>query len=512
MANQFLLGIDNGGTMAKAALFSLDGRAVAVAGAKSETLAPAPGWSEFDMRQLWSAVAGAVRQVLAVSSVAPHEIACVACTGHGNGIYLVDAAGEPVRPAIFSADTRARGYVERWNADGIGQIVRPKTMQSLWPGQPNALLAWLRDHEPQAYARTRWVLMCKDFIRLKLTGQAAAELTDMSGTSLMDVGTARYDRDILARFGIEDAFDKLPPLCLSADLCGEVTPAAAAETGLAAGTPVAGGLFDIDACGLASALLDDRDVGIVLGTWGINQYVSPAPAADDDVFMTARYCVPGQYLMIEASPTSAGNLEWMIAQLLPDCAGGGETPQADVYDRVNEIIARRRPEDSAVIFLPFLYGSNSHPDATGTLVGLSSRCDRGDVLRAVYEGVVFAHQDHLQRLLNARRRPERIRASGGATRSDVWMQIAADVLQLPVEIPEGAELGALGAAICAAVAVGLYPDYPSACAAMVRIARRFEPDPRRADVYRVKYERYRRLLAALHIAWPELSTRGPGGG
>ncbi len=504
MADTFLLGIDNGGTVVKAALFSLDGREVAVAAGKSETLSPAPGWTEFDMDKLWSAVATAVRQVLATAAVAPRQIACIACTGHGNGIYLVDAAGQPVRPAILSADTRARSYVERWTAEGIGQAVRPKTMQSLWPGQPNALLAWLRDREPQAYAKTRWVLMCKDFIRLKLTGQAAAELTDMSGTSLMDVGTAQYDRDILRQFGIADAFDKLPPLRLSADLCGTVTPAAAAETGLAIGTPVAGGLFDIDACGLSSSLLSERDVGIVLGTWGINQYVSPTPAAGDDVFMTARYCVPGQYLMVEASPTSAGNLEWMIAQFLPDPAGGDSEPDGAVYDRVNQLVAGTQPEDTPVLFLPFLYGSHAHPDATGTLVGLSNHCNRGHVLRAVYEGVVFAHQDHLERLLKNRNRPERIRASGGATRSDVWMQIAADAWQTPVEIPDGAELGALGAAICAAVAVGIYPDYPSACANMVRIARRFEPDPRRADLYRAKYARYRQLLSALHPAWQKL--------
>lgn len=504
MATRFLLGIDNGGTVAKAALFSLDGREVAVAAEKTETLSPAPGWIEFDMDKLWSAVGTAVRQVLAASAIDPRQIACVACTGHGNGIYLVDAAGRPVRPAIFSADSRARSYVERWTAEGIGRAVRPKTMQSLWPGQPNALLAWLRDHEPQAYARSRWVLMCKDFVRLKLTGEAAAELTDMSGTSLMDVGTARYDRDIPRQFGIEDACEKLPPLRLSADLCGQVTRAAAAATGLAAGTPVAGGLFDVDACGLSSALLSDRDVGIVMGTWGINQYVSPTPAVSDEVFMTARYCVPGQFLMIEASPTSAGNLEWTIAQFLPDQASGSEGTGKHRYDRANQLVSETPPEDSPLLFLPFLYGSNSHPDATGTLVGLSSRSSRGHVLRAVYEGVVFAHQDHLQRLLKSRSRPERIRASGGATRSDVWMQIAADALQTPVEIPEGAELGALGAAICAAVAARIYPDYASACAAMVRIARRFEPNPSRADVYQAKYARYRQLLSALYPAWQNL--------
>jgi L-xylulokinase len=156
------------------------------------------------------------------------------------------------------------------------------------------------------------------------------------------------------------------------------------------------------------------------------------------------------------------------------------------------------------VFLPFLYGSNAHPDATGTLVGLNVCYDRRHVLRAVYEGVVFAHRTHLERLLAFRGPPERIRASGGATRSDVWMQIMADVFQVPVEVPEGTELGALGAAICAAVAVGLHNDYRVACDAMVRIARSFEPHLRWAEVYEAKYFRYKRLIEALQPAWSEL--------
>ena len=245
MAGTFLLGIDNGGTVAKAALFSLDGGEVAVAARKSETLAR-PGWTEFDMDKLWSAVAAAVRQVLATAAIDQRSPASRARGTATESTWSTPRASRCARRSI--PPIRGRGYVERWTAEGIGRAVRPKTMQTLWPGQPNALLAWLRDHEPEAFARTRWVLMCKDFIRLKLTGQAAAELTDMSGTSLMDVGTGQYDRDILRQFGIE-TYEKLPPLRLSADICGEVTAAAAAETGLAAGTPVAGGLFDIDACG-----------------------------------------------------------------------------------------------------------------------------------------------------------------------------------------------------------------------------------------------------------------------
>ena len=187
---KYLLGIDNGGTIAKAAVIALDGREVAVASRKTEMLSPRPGHTERDMDRLWQATAEAMRQVLAESRVPPQDIACVATTGHGNGLYLVDKQGRPVRNGIISTDTRAKDYVARWNADGMAKAVLPLTMQCLWPGQPNALLAWLRDNEPDVMRRAGWVLMCKDYVRFRLTGQIAAERTDMSGTNLMSVPPA----------------------------------------------------------------------------------------------------------------------------------------------------------------------------------------------------------------------------------------------------------------------------------------------------------------------------------
>lgn len=505
MTQPYLLGIDNGGTVAKAAVFTRDGREVAVAATKSDSLSPQPGWVEFDAEQLWRATASSVRQVLAQAGIDPHAIAAVACTGHGNGLYLVDAAGAPVRPAIYSTDARAEAIVQRWRADGVDQQVLPKTMQALWPGQPNALLAWLQEHEPDALRRACWVLMCKDFIRLRLTGTARAELTDMSGTSLLNVATADYDPEILAAFGIGAQQGKLPPLCLAAEVCGTVTAAAAAQTGLAAGTPVAGGLFDVDACAVSSALTDESQLGMVLGTWGINQYVSPTPVTGGRVFMTTRYCIPGFYLMIEGSATSASNLEWFLAQFFPAEIRAAEAQGQDVYAQVNRLVAETQPQDTGLLFCPFLYGSNMAPEATGTLLGLRDRYQRGHVLRAIYEGVVFGHLTHVERLLRVRAMPERIRASGGAARSDVWMQILADVFQRPVEVPAGTELGALGAALCAAVAVGLYPDYPAACHGMVRFARTFTPDPARGVWYQSKYRRYQRFLEVMEPVWQELA-------
>jgi L-xylulokinase len=503
MPAKYLLGIDNGGTVAKAALFTCDGREVAVASSKTEAITPRPGWIEFDMDRLWQATAASVRQAIARSGVPAREIAAVACTGHGNGLYLVDDGGRPVRTAIFSADCRARSYVERWTAEGVDRAVRPKTMQALWPGQPNAILAWIADHQPEVLRKTRWALMCKDFVRMRLTGEAWGELTDMSGTSLLDVGTCQYDSAVLEAFGIAAIRDKLPPLRLSADVCGSVTAVAAEETGLVAGTPVAGGMFDIDACALSSALTDESQLGMTFGTWGINQYVSPAPVVDD-VFMTSRYCLPGYYLMLEGSATSASNLEWFLGQWFPDAAAAAGTPGQSPYDSVNRWVAESDPAQSGLLFFPFLYGSNVAADASACLVGMNAGHGRKDVARAVYEGVVFGHRTHLDRLLRFRAMPERIRASGGAARSDAWMQIAADVFQVPVEVPEGTELGALGAAICASVAVGVHADYRAACAAMVRLSRRFAPNPDLAGVYRAKFARYQQFLKVMEPAWKSL--------
>ena len=500
MSQTYLLGIDNGGTAAKAAIFGLDGRELAATRAVTEIVSPQPDQAELDAEQLWQKTVENIRWLL--HNIAPQDIAAVACTGYGNGLYLVDDRGRPVRPGVSSADMRARSYVERWKAQGIGSAVRPRTMQSLWPGQPNALLAWLQDHEPDALRRARWVLMCKDYIRFRLTGEAYAELTDMSGTSLLDVRSGQYSQEILDAFGIGGLREKLPPLRLPHDICGHVTAEAAEATGLIAGTPVAGGLFDIDACALSSALFDEDTLGMTLGTWGINQYVSTTPVVDG-VLMTSRYCVPGYYLILEGSATSAGNLEWFMVHWLEGEDRIALAEGRSLYERISQLVAESAQDVSGPLFLPFLYGSNTEPAASGCLVGLNAEHTCGDVLRAVFEGVVFAHRTHWDRLLKVRTSPTGIRASGGAARSDVWMQMIADTFQVPVQVPDGSELGALGAAICAAVAVGCYADYPSACEAMVRVSRNFEPNAQLESYYAAKYARYCRLVAALNDFWQE---------
>jgi L-xylulokinase len=498
---KYLMGIDNGGTVIKAGLYDLDGREMAVATSKTRMLMPTPGYAERDANDLWEANVQAISTVIRTSGIDPGEILAVAATGHGNGLYLVDERGIPVYPGIYSTDTRARQYVQQWSSDGTSERVLPKIMQSLWAGQPVALLAWFRDHQPEVLRQTRWIFMCKDYLRYRLTGEAYAEITDMSGSSLMNVRDVTYDQELLQAYGIEAYAAKLPPLKHSADICGHVTNAAAEKTGLKEGTPVAGGLFDIDACGIATGMTTAEKLCLVVGTWSINQYISPTPIVSKSIFMTSLYCIPGYWLVLEGSPTSASNLEWFVTEFLGEAQTLAEQAGRSIYDLCNEWVAHVAPEESHVIFLPFLYGTNAGWDAQACFLGLNGRHRRAHVLRAIYEGVIFAHKTHIEKLLAFRDPPQVIRLTGGAARSTVWVQMFADVLQLPIEITAGTELGTLGAAICAGVAARQFASFEHAVAGMVRVARTYTPDLTKKGLYAQKYATYRKAVETLGPLW-----------
>jgi L-xylulokinase len=343
--------------------------------------------------------------------------------------------------------------------------------------------------------------MCKDYIRYKLTGNLHAELTDMSGTSLLNQQIRMYDADLLKIFGIEEVIDKLPPLVTTSEICGVVTKEASEITGLAEGTPVAGGMFDIDAAGLASGMVDETSLCMIAGTWGNNQYISKNPVISEKVFMTTCYSIPGYYLMLEGSATSASNLEWFVNEFFREEKERFKEKGSYIFEFCNELVADTKPEDSNIIFLPFLYGSNVHPNAKSCFIGIDGWNSRGQVLRAIYEGIVFSHKTHVEKLLQFREMPKVIQLTGGAKNSREWLQIFADVFQVPIEIPGGTELGTLGAAIAAGVASEVYGSYEEAVKKMVKVASVIEPDSNYSDLYKEKYSRYNNATRHLNEFW-----------
>ena len=279
--------------------------------------------------------------MLKESGIDPKSIRAVAVCGHGKGLYLWGKDGRPVRPGILSTDNRAYAYPEKWRKSGAEAAAFRYTCQHILASQPTSLLAWLADNEPWTIERTKYIFACKDYIRFRLSGEACAELTDYSGDGFVNLYTGDYDGRILRELGLSGVSGCLPPLVLSTERCGYVSRQAAIDTGLAEGTPIAGGMFDIDACAIAAGVTDTEHACMVAGTWSINELLLSEPVVDGRVLMNSMYCLPGYYLVEESSPTSAGNLAWYIKEMLKDLQDFFRKSGGNIYDEdFKEVLVR----------------------------------------------------------------------------------------------------------------------------------------------------------------------------
>lgn len=493
MRMRYYLGIDNGGTNTKAAVFDETGKQVAAASESTRMVYLRPGFVERDMEEMWQANCAVIKSAVAKAGIRPEDIRSIAICGHGKGLYLWGKNGQPVRRGIASTDNRAISYQERWKRDGTELAAFELTCQHIMACQPIPLLAWLRDNEPECLNEVKYIFACKDYIRFRMTGEAFAERTDFSGSGLLNLHTGNYDERILGLFGMEQLAGALPPLMDAVDICGYVTAEAAALTGLCEGTPVAGGMFDIDACALSAAVVDDKHVCMVAGTWSINEFALTKPVVDGRVLMNSLFCMPGRYLIEESSATSAGNLAWYLRNF-----ADGE----DIYGEANHLAESVDAQELSPVFLPFIMASNVNPNAKGAFVGINANHTKGHMVRSIYEGIAFCHRWHYEKLLDLMDKPPvSIRLVGGVANSAVWTQIFADVMKCPVETSSVEETGAHGAAIAAAVAVGDMPDITSALKSMVELSEPVLPNERNLEVYDKKYELYKSIIDRLDPIW-----------
>jgi len=502
MAKRHIIAFDAGGTAVKAAVYDERGAELAVAGATMAPLHPAPGWLERDPESMWAAICGASRQALGKAGVAPSSVAVVGLTGYGNGLFLLDRQGKPTRNAVLSPDLRAQAIVADWRASGVEDALLPLIHHRQWPGKPAPLIAWLAAHEPETLARAAHAMFCKDYLRFRLTGGLGLEISELSSGGLADQAKRRFEPAILDRLGL-GAYarlygDSVEPLTLF----GAVSEAAAAETGLVAGTPVSAGYADGPAMALGLGAVDDRLISVIAGTWGLNQLVSRTLPADVAMSVSIAGARPGEFVITEAGPTSASAFEWFVEAVVRPSDGAGRD-HAALLASCDDLAARAR-SDGAPYFLPYLNGRLDQAAARGAFVGLASWHGLPEMIRAVFEGVAFEHRWHIDQLLAGRPRPHAARFGGGAARSAPWLEIFAAAIDLPLELAATSELGALGAAIVAAVGVGLYPDLETAVAAMTRVDRRIEPDPELVETLARRRTIYGELRDALQPVWAKL--------
>lgn len=481
MSDPLVLAIDSGGTAVKVALIDAQGRITAQRHAEVTTTHHPDGRVERDADGFWSATAQAIRALM--QDTEPSRIVAVGCSGYGNGIFLVDAQGRPTHPGIVSVDHRAQPLIDRIEADGRAARIAALNGHRPWGGQTVMQLAHLADTRPDIMAATRWGMSCKDFIRFRLTGEAKSDPTDASGGGLMDLTAGGYATGVLDLLGHPELIDKLPPLTASAAPAGHVSARAAAETGLPPGLPVAGGMMDVAACALGAGLNGGDRMVMIAGTWAINGIeVAPDPDSPPAI-LNMIHRDGAARLVAEGSPSSAANLGWYMSRAI-----GGQLTAAEAVALIPDCPVQTR----RCHFLPYVHGP--HP-RMGGFVALTASDDQASMIRAICEGVAFQHRRHAEALLPFAGGdwPQAIRLTGGAARSPEWAQIFADICQRPVEVVEAEEVGALGAAICAAVAGGLHPDLTTAIADMSRIGRTYAPNRDHAAFYDDRYREFLRL-------------------
>ncbi|MBJ8415675.1 FGGY-family carbohydrate kinase [Citrobacter cronae] len=483
----FWLGIDCGGTYLKAGLYDAKGHEHGINRQSLQTVSPLPGYAERDMRQLWQQCIATIAGLLKRTGVSGEQIKGVGISAQGKGLFLLDKQDKPLGNAILSSDRRAMDIVQRWQQDGIPAQLYPITRQTLWTGHPASLLRWVKENEPQRYAQIGCVMMGHDYLRWCLTGVKGSEESNISESNLYNMTTGQYDPRLTQWLGISEVDNALPPIVGSAEICGEITAQTAAITGLAAGTPVVGGLFDVVSTALCAGIEDEHTLNAVMGTWAVTSGIAHG-LRDHEAhpYVYGRYVNDGQYIVHEASPTSSGNLEWFTAQW-------GELS----FDEVNQAVASLPKASSNLLFLPFLYGSNAGLEMTSGFYGMQALHTRAHLLQAIYEGVVFSHMTHLNRMRERFTQVHTLRVTGGPAHSNVWMQMLADVSGLRIELPQVEETGCFGAALAARVGTGVYRNFSDAQRSLQHPVRTLLPDATAHVNYQRKYRQYQNLITAL---------------
>lgn len=496
-----LLGIDNGLTVTKAVLFDVDGTPLAIARRRVPQAIPQPRHVERDMHGLWNATADAIAEAIASSGRPASDIAAVAATAHGDGIYLLDGDRQPLGPAILSLDSRAAGIVADWAAGCVAGQALTMTGQTPHAAAPSALLAWIKAREPERYRRIGHVLACKDWLRFCLAGTIGTDRTDAS-TSFTDVRDQGYSRPALRLFGVEELFGALPPMHGPAEVVGRVTGGAAARCGLAEGTPVACGLHDVTASALGIGAHREGVLAVVAGTYSINEIVSSQPRVDARWF-SRNAITPGRWNNMAISPASAANYDWFLSALCQREQAAADAAGRSVHAVLADEIGAALAEPSTVLFHPYLFGSPHGAMASASFVGLRGWHDRGTMLRAVLEGIAFNHCHHIDALRDGFVVRE-LRLTGGASRNPTFAQMFANVLATPVTVTDTDEAAAWGAALCAGAGVGLYPSPQDDPRDLERHSTVYSPEADRIGAYQARYRLFRQVAETLAPLWPEI--------
>lgn len=493
-----LMGIDIGTTGAKALLVNEKGELLASATTEYPMFTPHPLWAEQNPEDWWTATAKSIRRVLEDASVAPADVAGIGLTGQMHGLVLLDAGGRVLRPCIMWNDQRTAAQCAAITEMVGAKRVLQLTGNPVLPGFTAPKIVWVREHEPEVYRRVAKVLLPKDYVRYRLTGEFFGEVSDASGTSLFDVGRRAWSDDMLR--ALELPREWLPEVTESPVASARVSGPAANETGLRAGTPIVGGGGDQAAQAVGTGIITQGVVSATIGTSGVVFAASDTYRVEPQGRLHA-FChaVPGMWHLMGVMLSAAGSFRWYRDTLAAPEVDEARRTGRDAYDILTEAAAQVAPGCEGLLFLPYLTGERTpypDPNARGVFFGLTLRHTKAHMTRSVLEGVSYGLRDSLELMRDLGLQIQQVRASGGGARSALWRQILADVFGAEIATVNVTEGAAYGAGLLAGVGAGVYPSVQDACAHSIRLTGQTVPGPS-ASVYADYYPRYRALYPAL---------------
>lgn len=494
----YFLGIDTSTTSSKALIIDQMGKVIAVASSPHSLQTPRPMWSEQNPDEWWEAVSKCIKTSLEKAGIKGEEIAAIGLTGQMHGLVLLDEAGNVLRPAILWNDQRTQSQCDEIHQRFGKEKFIQKTGNVALTGFTAPKILWVKENEPDVFARARHVLLPKDFVRYKLTNEYAMDKADGSGTVLFDLRARDWSDDVLAALDIPRSW--MPPTFEGTEFTGYMTEAAAALTGLKAGTPVAAGGGDQEAGAVGMGAVETGVVALTVGTSGVVFATTPSALIEPNGRLHA-FChaAPGMWHFMGVMLSAAGSLQWYRDTLAPEMSFDDLVKEAEAVPAGSE----------GLLFLPYLSGERTpHPDplARGAFIGLTVRHSRAHMTRAVLEGVSFGLKDSFTLIQNAGLgKITQIRASGGGTKSPLWRQILASVLNAELVTVNTTEGGAYGAALLAGVGAGAWKDVASACKACIKITGSTQPVPEQVKIYQKAYLIYQELYPELKGSFAKMT-------
>lgn len=481
---KFLLGIDAGHTVTKAVLFNAQGEQLQVGRGSNEQLTPNPSWQERNMQDALLAATDAVR--LATQGIRAEQVAGIGVCGHSDGLYILDKSLKPFRNAILATDSRA-DEISKKLAEAVGDELLELIGQHLFPASPAALLIWLRENEPENFARIGAIMHCKDWIRYGLTGVLGTDVSDASG-SFADMREHVWSDRTLEITDLSDLKNALPPLNFSDEIVGSLTDEAAKLCNLKAGIPVIAGAHDVHAAAIGVGAYKLNAASLIFGTWSINQVFSSQPKPDFR-WHTRASVTPDRWLHMSTSPTSASNANWFWDLI-------GIKDLSKLTELLGQIENVKLQEDRPIYF-PYLFGGPAGSNVGAQFINLRGWHSSVHIAASVIEGIVFNHKHHLDMLRSKLDIDDLIIATGGSVQSPVWAQLIADIFQSDIAISDTDESGARGMAMLSGVAVGIFDSIEDAISTSTRISHIVKPNRELSKFFEKRYDLYREHAKSL---------------